>query len=131
MSKYSSRRCQIQGEFGDVIKFDSVMERKRYILLRQYEQAGVIRALELQPRFTLLEKFESNGIKHRAIIYVADFRFFMDGKDIVEDVKGMETKEYLLKRKILLSRRDNNAFGGQFIFKELRLKHNAWEATEL
>jgi hypothetical protein len=125
-SKYKNTRCEANG-----IKFDSKAERLRYMELARLERLGVIRALELQPRFTLLDKFESNGTKYRAITYVADFRYLTDNKDVVEDVKGVETKEYLLKRKLFLSQRDLDVFGCSIIFKELRLKRNKWEVTEL
>ena len=39
----------------------------------------------------------------REVSYVADFMYgTKDGKLIVEDVKGIRTKEYILKRKMLL-----------------------------
>ncbi len=43
----------------------------------------------------------------------------------------METKEYSLKRKLFLNQRDRDVFGGQIVFRELRLKRNKWEVTEL
>jgi hypothetical protein len=99
--------------------------------LYRLERFGIIQGLVLQPRFTLLEKFESNGNKYRAIEYVADFRYFENGNDIVEDVKGKETQEYKIKRKLFLEQRDRDIFGGQIVFRELRLKRNTWEVTEL
>ncbi len=78
MSKYRSEKCEYNG-----IKFDSKAERQRYIELELLEKLGVIRALALQPRFTLLAKFESKGNKYRAIEYVADFRYFENDQDIV------------------------------------------------
>ena len=125
-SKYKNIQCEANG-----IKFHSKAERRRYLELYKLEQLGVIRALELQPSFTLLERFESNGIKYRAINYLADFRYLMDGVNVVEDVKGKETKEYLLKRKLFLSQRNKDVFGLMIIFRELRLVRNKWDVTEL
>lgn len=34
--------------------------------------------------------------------YRADFKYTEDGKTVVEDVKGFRTKEYILKRKMML-----------------------------
>jgi hypothetical protein len=126
MNKYGNKKCEWGG-----IKFDSKAEMTRYIELERLEKLGVIRALALQPRFTLLAKFESNGNKYRAIEYVADFRYFENDKDVVEDVKGKETSEYKIKRKLFLEQRDRDVFGGQIVFRELRLTRNKWEVTEL
>lgn len=126
VTKYRNEKCECNG-----IKFDSKAERLRYMELSRLERFEIIQGLVLQPRFTLLEKFESNGNKYRAIEYVADFRYFENGNDIVEDVKGKETPEYKIKRKLFLEQRDRDVFGGQIVFRELRLKRNTWEVKEL
>jgi len=126
--KYGNTRCVVNG-----VSFDSKMEAKRYGELLTLEIAGKIRALELQPRFVLNDKFETRGVKYRAINYVADFRYFCDEGDIVEDVKGFETKEYLLKRKLFLSMRESGSgyICKDLIFRELRAARGAWLTTEL
>lgn len=40
----------------------------------------------------------------RECSYRADFEYTEDGETIVEDVKGFKTKEYIIKRKLLLWR---------------------------
>ena len=77
-SKYNAKKTVIDG-----IKFDSKKESVRYIELKMLERGGVIRDLELQPRFDVT----ING--HRICYYKADFRYFdiEKGREVVEDVK--------------------------------------------
>ena len=98
-SKYRAVKTTIDG-----IKFDSKKEAKRYQELKLLERAGAIKALELQPRFILQDKFRLKGETHRKIEYIADFKYFdVDKKAwIVEDVKGIKTDVYKLKKKIFL-----------------------------
>lgn len=99
-SKYGSRKTVVDG-----ITFDSKAEARRYGELKLMERAGAISDLELQPSFEILPAFrDASGARYRAIKYLADFRYIENGKAIVEDVKGMETPEFKLKRKMLLSR---------------------------
>lgn len=101
-TKFRSRKTVI-----DNITFDSKAEGRRYCDLKIMERAGLIRDLELQPGFELLPSFrDKTGTLHRAIKYIADFRYteVATGLLIVEDVKGMETREFKIKRKLLLSR---------------------------
>jgi len=86
------------------IVFDSKAEMKRYIELKALEMAGEIKQLSLQPEYILQESFEHKKKKYREIKYQADF-VYIKGKDvIVEDVKGKCTREYLIKKKLLLKR---------------------------
>ena len=96
-SKYSAEKTEVDG-----ITFDSTKESKRYANLKLLERAGVIENLKLQPRFLLQEGFTYNGHKERKIEYVADFQYERNGQTIVEDVKGMKTEVYKLKRKLFL-----------------------------
>ena len=38
----------------------------------------------------------------KALKYIADFVYDENGQQVVEDCKGFKTKEYLIKRKIML-----------------------------
>lgn len=86
----------------DDIKFDSLMEARFYIHVKQLEQAHKIRCLELQPSFTIQESFTKNGKKYRPILYIADFRYqdVATGQWVIVDVKGKETVEFKLKQKL-------------------------------
>jgi hypothetical protein len=98
-SKYKAKKTVIDG-----ITFDSKAEAKRYQELKLIERAGHIQHLSLQPRFTLQEGFVNvhTGKKERAIEYVADFQYEDNNVIIVEDVKGMKTSDYKIKRKLFI-----------------------------
>lgn len=85
--------------------FMSKKESLRYRELKKLEESEKIKNLELQPKFVLQIKFvDAMGNNHREIGYVADFKYF-DKKlkqIVVEDVKGMKTDIYKIKKKLLL-----------------------------
>tara|TARA_R110002020_G_C16263217_1_gene770632 strand:- start:1208 stop:1519 length:312 start_codon:yes stop_codon:yes gene_type:complete len=89
-NKYRAVKTVVDG-----IKFDSKAEARRYSNLKILEGVGDISDLELQPRYDLV----INGIK--VGFYKADFRYIQDGDTIVEDVKGMKTPIYNLKKKMI------------------------------
>lgn len=92
-NKYNAKRCTIDG-----INFDSRAEGAFYASLKLREKAGEVVGVELQPRFELL------GPKGELIcVYKADFAFFDNVADRfrVVDVKGVETKEFRLKHRMM------------------------------
>jgi hypothetical protein len=85
------------------IRFSSKKEMRRYITLKQLERAGIIKELELQPKFLLQEGYtNAKGKKIRPIYYIADFYYYdyIDNKWVVEDTKGVRTDVYKLKKKL-------------------------------
>ena len=109
-SKYNATKVVIDGEV-----FDSKKEAKRWIELSAMEKAGEIFNLQRQVKFTLIPAQREPDIIgpkggrkpgkliEREVSYTADFMYGdSEGKLVVEDVKGMRTKEYILKRKMLL-----------------------------
>jgi hypothetical protein len=96
VSKYSNRKTIV-----DSIQFDSVAESKYYLQLKWLKQAKQIKDFKLQPRFLLQESFKKNGKSFRKIEYIADFQIHhLDGSVEVVDVKGVETAEFKIKRKL-------------------------------
>lgn len=97
--KYNARRVTVDGH-----TFDSKAEARRYNQLRLLQRVGDIADLELQPSFELQPGFtDASGKRQRAIHYIADFAYTLpDGRRIVEDVKGVETAVFKLKRKLFL-----------------------------
>lgn len=95
MTKYHNIKTTVDG-----ITFDSKLEAKRWCELRLLEKAGEITGLRRQVVFCLQPSYKKNGKTQRAINYIADFCYEENGHMIVEDTKGMRTKEYLLKKKI-------------------------------
>ena len=65
--------------------FASKLEARRGEELALQEKAGMITDLEYQPRYVLSTKPK--------ITYTADFRYKYQGKEIVEDSKGMMTRD--------------------------------------
>lgn len=98
--KYGNRKTVIDGHI-----FDSKREAMRYSQLQLLQRAGQIKDLELQPRFELIPKQRrDDGKPERACEYVADFRYTdtATGQIVIEDAKGMRTRDYIVKRKLML-----------------------------
>lgn len=109
MNKYHNKKTVVDG-----IKFDSAKEANRYKVLKYMEEQGEIAELHLQPKYVLQEGFtNATWGKQRPIIYKADFEYRKDDKTIVEDVKGMKTQVYKIKKKMFLLKYPN------VIFKEV------------
>jgi hypothetical protein len=96
-NKYKNEKVTIDG-----ITFDSIAEGNRYAELKLLQRQGIIKDLELQPEYLLQDSFTKDGIKHREIKYIADFRYIVvaTGELKIEDTKGCKTKEYRLKKKL-------------------------------
>lgn len=98
-SKYHARKTTVDG-----ITFDSKREACRYLALKGMEAEGTIEGLRRQVRYELIPAFDVDGRHYRPVYYVADFVYVEDGKEIVEDVKGMRTDVYRLKSKLFARR---------------------------
>jgi muconolactone delta-isomerase len=99
-NKYRARKVEAYGH-----TFDSTAEYRRYLQLRDMADNGEIRDLQIHPSFEIIPRFRDwTGKHHGATYYEADFRYTdRQGHDTVEDVKGVRTKDYVLKRKLWLS----------------------------
>lgn len=111
-NKYRNKKVVIDG-----ITFDSTKEGKRYLVLKEAQENGVISDLELQPKWVLIPKITETYVKHLKtkdkvcertaqlpITYTADFAYMKDGERIIEDVKispKMLPKEFVLKVKMM------------------------------
>ena len=115
--KYHNKPTERVTPAGNVLRFDSQKEARRYDELAALEQAGKIRDLRMQVDFTLQGVYtDTEGRRVRAIRYKADFTYmkqsFVDRDGewqwalVVEDVKSRatRTKEYILKRKLMKER---------------------------
>lgn len=99
MNKYRNRVTVIDG-----IRFDSRREAIRYKELKILESAGEIAELKSQPTFQLQESFKYKNKTIRGISYKADFSYYQNGRLVVEDVKGMETDVFKIKKKLFLKK---------------------------
>lgn len=98
-SKYHAKKTTVDG-----ITFDSRREADRYLVLKSMEEDGAIEDLRRQVRYELIPAFDADGRHYRPVYYVADFVYVEDGKEAVEDVKGMRTDVYRLKSKLFAYR---------------------------
>ena len=109
-NKYKSHKTNANG-----VIFDSKKEYNRYIELTLLSRSGAIKGLKRQVKFELIPaQYEPDNISprgkvkkgkliERAVSYIADFVYTDEnGKTVVEDTKGFRTKDYIIKRKLLL-----------------------------
>ena len=99
-NKYRSQKVTINGE-----AFDSKREAARYQVLLMLQRTGVISDLQRQVKYVLIPAQRINGkVVERECAYKADFVYVQDGVTVVEDAKGMRTKDYIIKRKLMLEK---------------------------
>ena len=105
-TKYRNEKATRRMPNGTIRTFDSQKEARRYDELALLLKAGKISDLRLQQTFTLQEGYISaSGDAVRALTYKADFYYYTrDGKPIVEDVKGVKTEAYKIKKKLMQER---------------------------
>ena len=97
-------------------KYDSRKEARRAVMLKSMLRSGLISDLREQVPFELIPAQYSDCGKdlkgkparvllERACSYVADFVYVdaATGQTVVEDTKGVRTKEYIIKRKLMLA----------------------------
>ena len=99
--KYNARKVERDGH-----TFDSGAEARRYNELRLLEQAGQIEGLQVHPVYEIIPRLRDpwTGKTLRAIKYEADFAYCEDGRAIVEDVKGVQTRVFGIKWRLFLLR---------------------------
>ena len=117
---FKSKYYNIKTKTSDGIVFDSVKEARRWEQLLLLQKAGKIVELQRQVKYELIpaqyesyERYSKKGERlkdgrrliERKVEYVADFvyRDAETGELIVEDTKGVRTKDYILKRKLMLA----------------------------
>lgn len=114
----TSKYYNVKTKASDGSVFDSMKEARRYEQLLMLQKAGKITSLQRQVTYELLpNQYETypryskkgerlkDGTKliERKVDYVADFVYTdaETGENIVEDTKGVRTKDYVLKRKLM------------------------------
>lgn len=95
-SKYHNQKVSVDG-----IIFDSKKEANRYKELKLLELTGKIKRLQRQVSFELIPAFSLDGKRYRPLNYIADFVYEEGNKQVVEDVKGIRTDVYKLKKKFM------------------------------
>nr|DAP26773.1 MAG TPA: Endonuclease [Caudoviricetes sp.] len=112
-NKYGAQKTTMCGR-----TFDSRREAEYYLELLEKKKRGEVTIIGFQPFYTLLEGFTDNtGKRHRPITYTADFLvIYADGHTEVVEVKGVRTRDYILRKKLFL----HKMRGTGLIFREVR-----------
>ena len=103
----------------DGILFDSGLESKHYLYLKQHPK---IKIVKLQETFMLLEGFKWFDIekdkwrKMRDMVYTPDFIIKHDDYDrlIAWETKGFARKDYMIRKKMFLHR-----YGDRYYFLQV------------
>lgn len=86
--------------------YASRKEHRRANELQLMQRAGLISNLREQVAYELIppQRGADGKVLERACTYIADFVYTDNatGQTIVEDTKGFRTKEYIIKRKLML-----------------------------
>ena len=98
-NKYGAKKTTVYGH-----TFDSKREAEYYLELLDKKKRGEVLEITFQPSYILLGEFVDNtGHKQRMITYTADFLVrYADGRVEVVEVKGMKTRDYILRKKLFL-----------------------------
>lgn len=101
MSKYRNKKTLVDG-----IVFDSKREAQRYKELCLMQRGGLISGLKCQVPYELIpsQRDEAGKLVERPVKYIADFVYQDQGETVVEDVKGKATRDFIIKRKLMLER---------------------------
>ena len=95
--KGKSKYGAVKTTSSDGHKFDSIKEANYYEELKLRLRAGEIKGFCIQPTFILAPNLK----------YKADFIVFNnDGTSEIIDIKGMKTKEYMVKKKVFEDKYD-------------------------
>lgn len=116
MNKYKNKKdTRIVGK--QMFSFDSRKEAKRFDELLLLQKTGRIENLSVQPEFLLCDTVRHQGVTYPKVKYIADFKYFQNGKTIIEDIKSIATskdKAYRVKIKWFLS-----IYGNDIVFREI------------
>ena len=98
--------------YVDGIKFDSKFEAGIYLYFKQQN----IKILEFQPQFILFDSFNYFNIKSgkecimRNMKYTGDFKIELpdNNKPVIVEVKGIQTGEYMMRKKLFIMKYKND-----------------------
>lgn len=98
-NKYNNKQVEVDG-----IIFDSALESKYYLHLKQLQEQGIVESFEMQKTYLLLEGYSIAGKKRQPIKFTPDFIVhYADGTTRVIDVKGSEraiSRDFPLRKKM-------------------------------
>lgn len=93
-SKYHNKKIVVDG-----VRYDSKKEYQRHCFLMLREKAKEISNLRFHDKKDTIILQENPKIK-----YEPDFCYTENGVEIIEDLKGYQTKEFKLKKKMIIGK---------------------------
>jgi len=98
-NKYKNNKVEVDG-----IIFDSALESKFYLHLKQLQEQGIVESFEMQKTYLLLEGYSIAGKKRQPIKFTPDFIIhYANGNTRVVDIKGNEmaiSRDFPLRKKM-------------------------------
>lgn len=118
-SKYGNKKIRVNG-----VLYDSHKEYYRHIELKILEKHGLVRDLKFHDKDDILLVVSNPDVR-----YFPDFTYIdKDGNKVVEDVKGMQTPDFIIKKKIVISRIRTGEY--DFIYALTRKYKDGFQAFE-
>jgi hypothetical protein len=98
-NKYGAKKTQV-GE----VTFDSKKEAQRYMELQLLERAGEITDLRRQVKIDLIGQYRPMYTRTgRKMRLTADFAYIEDGVEVLEDAKGMWTRDFEVRYAVAIA----------------------------
>ncbi|RDY22867.1 DUF1064 domain-containing protein [Romboutsia maritimum] len=120
MSKYKNNKVTIDG-----ITFDSKMEAEYYVHLKKQKEEGKIKDFGLQVKFELIPAFKKGDKRYGKTTYTVDFAIYHWGGTVEYiDVKGMETQQGVLRRKLFDYHNPNLPL--RWVTKSIKYGQDGW-----
>lgn len=118
-SKYNISKDPSKRTYNGII-FDSIVEMRFYKEYVLPKYGSEIENYERQKKYELQPKFTYKGKTVRPIDYVADYvLFYSDGRVEVIDIKGFETADFKIKKKLF-----------EYKYPELDFKCISWSGID-
>ena len=98
-TKYGAKKTQV-GE----VTFDSKKEAQRFMELQLLERAGEISNLRRQVKIDLIGQYRPMYTRTgRKMRLTADFAYIEDGVEVLEDAKGMWTRDFEVRYAVAIA----------------------------
>jgi len=117
-NKFKNKKINVDG-----LCFDSTKEYERYCELLLQEKSGLISNLRFHhPSDKIIL------IDDPLVTYIPDFCYDENNQHIVEDFKGFQTKEFILKKKMIISMIKKDKL--DITFRIVKYQDNSFNTTE-
>lgn len=117
-NKFKNKKITVNG-----IHYDSTKEYERHCELLLQEKSNIISNLRYHKKEDKIVLIDDPLVS-----YIPDFCYDENNKHIVEDFKGMQTKEFILKKKMIISMIKKQQL--DIVFRIVKYTQNGFEITE-